>query len=52
MLNLYAEVRLNGGLSATNYYPKMRSAAQEIGLPNCLATSRFDAYGAHNGIDN
>jgi hypothetical protein len=52
MFKLYAQTRLNGGLSASNYYDKMRAAAQDIDLPVCLAGTRFDAYAAHNGIDN
>ncbi len=52
MFKLYAQTRLNGGLSASNYYDKMRAAAQDIGLPACLSGARFDSYAAHNGIDN
>lgn len=52
MLNLYKKTRLNGGLTGTNYFTKMRTAAGQIGLPACLAGARFDAYAAWNGIDN
>ncbi|MGZ8191074.1 MAG: hypothetical protein ACXWTS_07560 [Methylococcaceae bacterium] len=53
MLKLYARVRLNGGLTSKNYFDKMRAAANDLThLPSCLRTSRFDAYAAHNGIDN
>lgn len=52
LLELYAETRLNGGLTSSNYFSKMATAATGIGLPNCLATTRFDAYAAANGIDN
>lgn len=52
MFKLYSQTRLNGGLSASNYYDKMRAAAQDIGLPACLSGTRFDTYAIHNGINN
>ena len=52
MLELYAHTRLQGGLQKDNYFGKMRSAAQGLALPACLKGARFDAYAAHNGIDN
>ncbi|MFZ2452188.1 MAG: hypothetical protein WAW36_16885 [Methylovulum miyakonense] len=53
MMKLYAQVRLNGGLTSKNYFDKMQTAANNlIHLPSCLRTSRFDAYAVHNGINN
>ncbi len=52
MLQLYAQTRLNGGLTSTNYYAKMRAAAQELDLPACVKATRFDSVAAFNGIDN
>lgn len=52
MLNLYSQTRLSSGLTARNYQTKMRTAATQIGLPSCLATTRFDAYYNHNGINS
>jgi hypothetical protein len=52
MLKLYRQTRLNGGLTSTNYFDKMRAAAQDINLEGCAATSYFDYYAEHNGIDN
>lgn len=37
MLKLYARVRLNGGLTQYNYMASTESAAEQIGLPSCLA---------------
>jgi hypothetical protein len=52
MLKLYRQTRLNGGLTSTNYFAKMQAAADDLNLANCLKTSRFNFYAAHNGIDN
>lgn len=56
MLRLYRQTRLNGGLTSTNYFDKMRAAAEDEDLEDdmteCLRTTRFDFYAAHNGIDN
>ncbi|MGI8565279.1 MAG: hypothetical protein ACR2LZ_02225, partial [Pyrinomonadaceae bacterium] len=56
MLRLYRQVRLNGGLNTSNYFVKMQAAAAdedlEDDMPECLRTTRFDFYAAHNGIDH
>ena len=53
MMRLYARVRLNGGLTSTNYFDKMRAAAADLTqLPLCLRTDRFDEYAVYNGIAN
>ena len=56
MLRLYRQTRLNGGLTSTNYFDKMRAAAADEDLEDdmdeCLRTTRFDFYAAHNGIDH
>lgn len=52
MLEVYAETRLNGGLSGTNYYTKMRAAAGGVGLQTCLATTAFDEHADQDGVDN
>ncbi len=56
MLRLYRQTRLNGGLTRSNYFEKMQAAAEdedlEDDMPECLRTTRFDFYAAHNGIDN
>lgn len=52
MLQLYATTRLNGGLTSTNYYAKMRAAAQALSLPACVKASRFDDVADFNGIDH
>ncbi|RMG98068.1 MAG: hypothetical protein D6705_07060 [Deltaproteobacteria bacterium] len=52
MLELYAQTRLEGNLQKNNYFGKMQDGAQNLPLPACLKGARFDAYAAHNGIDN
>jgi hypothetical protein len=52
MLQLYATTRLNGGLTGTNYYAKMRAAAQALDLPACVKASRFDDVADFNGINH
>lgn len=56
MLRLYRQTRLNGGLTSFNYFDQMRAAAADDDLaddmPECLRTTRFDAYAVHNGINN
>jgi hypothetical protein len=51
LLDIYKKTRLNGGLTSSNYFSKMKTAAGQIGLPACLV-DRFDAYATFNGIDN
>jgi hypothetical protein len=51
MFDLYAETRLNGGLTSTNYDVKMEDASDEIGLAACLLDSYEDMQ-VHNGADH
>ncbi len=51
MLKVYRQTRLNGGLTKSNYFEKMRAAVQDLSPEDCLV-SYFDYYAAHNGIDN
>ena len=52
MLQLYAQTRLNGGLTSRNYYDKMRAAAQQLDLSACVKTERFDSVADFNGINH
>ena len=52
MMDLYAEVRLIGGLDALNYYETTKDAADQIGLASCLGVTGFAALADENGIDN
>lgn len=57
MLNLYKEVRTNGGLAFNTYFAGLAIAAVTVDLPGapadyCLSTDRFDYYAGLNGIDN
>ncbi|MFO0631571.1 MAG: hypothetical protein U0168_01835 [Nannocystaceae bacterium] len=53
MVDIYAETRRNGDLSATNYAMKMAAAAadDDIALPACLITA-FEDLQVHNGADH
>ncbi len=52
MMDLYAEVRLIGGLNAYNYFETIQDAADQIGLASCLGETGFDVLAEENGIDN
>jgi hypothetical protein len=52
MFRLYRNTRLQSGLKKNNYFSKMRAGAQNLSLPTCLKTTRFDSYATHNGINN
>ncbi len=52
MLNLYSATRFRTGLAHNNYFDKMREAVNIAWPQSCLAEKRFDAYAAHNGINN
>jgi hypothetical protein len=56
MLKLYAQTRLNGGLTGTNYSLSAENAAEDIGLHECLskdaADDEYDYYQDWNGVDH
>lgn len=51
MLDLYAAVRLRGGLTSTNYPARLQEAAATLDLPPCLTAARIKTYARFNGID-
>jgi hypothetical protein len=55
MLKLYSKVRLNGGLTEYNYMGATENAAEQIGLPSCLAQAgtadEYNYYQEHHGVD-
>jgi hypothetical protein len=54
MLRLYRQVRLNGDLTKSNYFEKMKEAVDDLDadVSDCLQTTSLDFYADHNGINN
>lgn len=52
LLDIYAQTRLQGGLTSTNYAVKMRAAAELVlGSSSCLLQA-YDDLRVHNGADH
>lgn len=52
LLDIYAQTRLLGGLTSTNYATKMRAAAEQVlGSSSCLLQA-YDDLQVHNGADH
>lgn len=51
MLNIYAETRLNGGLTKGNYYTKTRAAMRELFTGSCLRAA-WDNWADWNGVNH
>lgn len=53
---VYVRARVDGGLLKSNYATKMETAAQNIGIYNCLADSgsndEYNYYQEHNGVEH